>query len=351
MFKNKLLSLYQKTESNLHDLKYLFLELTHQCNISCLHCGSDCVKDPDSEILQKDKIIEVLKEIKTAYNSHEIMIVLSGGEPLCYPGLFDLGRAIYDLEFPWGMVTNGFAWNDKTILQAKKSGMHSVTVSLDGFESEHNLLRGHKQSFERAVNTIKMLIKDPFYKKIDVVTCVHKKNLDTLPDFYKYIKKLGITRWRLFTISPIGRAAQNESLMLSKEEFIKLFDLITVLRSKKEIQVNYSESGFFGHEYDKTIRNQAFFCRAGISVAGIMVNGDILACPNIDRRFSQGNIYTDSFTDVWENKYKVFRNRSWMKTGECRTCKSWSTCKGNSFHLWDLDKSSTRKCYYNMLHA
>ena len=38
-------SLVQDLEADLHDLKYLFWESTRRCNLSCLHCGSDCGKD------------------------------------------------------------------------------------------------------------------------------------------------------------------------------------------------------------------------------------------------------------------------------------------------------------------
>jgi radical SAM protein with 4Fe4S-binding SPASM domain len=77
-----------------------------------------------------------------------------------------------------------------------------------------------------------------------------------------------------------------------------------------------------------------------------MVNGDILACPNIDRRLKQGNIVRDSFTEVWESGFKEFRDRRWMKTGECGNCSEWKYCKGNSFHLWDIDSGKPKLCHF-----
>ena len=93
------------------------------------------------------------------------------------------------------------------------------------------------------------------------------------------------------------------------------------------------------------MRDDVYFCRAGINVAGIMSNGDILACPNIDRRFRQGNVHTDSFVEVWENRYREFRDRAWMRQGDCTRCKEWSMCQGNSFHLWDCDRCRPRLCH------
>ncbi|MFH1891907.1 MAG: radical SAM protein [Candidatus Zixiibacteriota bacterium] len=349
-FVNKrLLSAYQRAKVNLHELRYIFFELTHRCNLSCLHCGSDCVRETNVPDLPADDVLRVLREIKLKYNPHEISVVLSGGEPVCYPGVFDLGRKIVDMEFPWGMVTNGYAWTKDTISAAKTSRLHSITVSLDGLAPEHNWLRGRSNSFERAVDTIKMLVDDPFYQAMDVVTCINKRNLGAIDETYQLIKDLGVKQWRLFTISPIGRALDHSELFLDAGEFRHLLGKIADYRTRNEIGVTYSESGYLGTEVEKGVRDQCSFCQAGISVAGVMLNGDILACPNVDRRFGQGNIGRDSFIDVWENGFTVFRDRSWMKTGQCRECSEWSLCRGNSFHLWDIENKKTRVCHYKLL--
>ena len=87
---------YHHALRNSHDLRTIFFELTHKCNISCLHCGSDCVYDPNTEDLPETAVLKTLQEIKSKYNSHNITVILSGGEPLCYPGVFKL-------DFVWLM--------------------------------------------------------------------------------------------------------------------------------------------------------------------------------------------------------------------------------------------------------
>lgn len=345
----KLMPTYQTAVSKLHNLRYLFLELTHRCNLECLHCGSDCTRSTSVPDLPREAVLKVLREVKEKYDSHDIMVALSGGEPLCYPNLFALGAEITRLEFPWGLVTNGYSWTEKSVAEAQAAGMGTITVSLDGCADEHNWLRGRPDSFARAVNTIKLLVANPFYQAMDVITCVNKRTLPHLDNIYKLIRDLGVTRWRLFTISPIGRAKNHAELILDGEEFHRLFTKVRDYRSQGEIAVSYSESGYLGPHHETKVRDHRFFCQAGISVAGIMVNGDILACPNIDRRFRQGNIADDSFVEVWENRYDAFRNRSWMKTDKCTDCSEWSLCRGNSFHLWDLDHDCTRLCYHELL--
>lgn len=348
-FRRSLVPVYQHHSRKLHDLQYVFFELTRNCNLACRHCGSDCIKDPEAPSLAVEKVLGVLRDIKSRHDSRKIAVALTGGEPLCYPGLFELGGEIAALEFPWGMVTNGWAWTPKVVEAARVARMHSITVSLDGFAASHDWLRGRKGSHQRAEHAISLLAGASFLQAMDVITCVNRRNLSELEDLADRLVGLGIRTWRLFTISPIGRAAAQPELFLTPDEYRGLLDRIRALRERSDIRVSLSESGYLGCERELEVRDQPYFCRAGVNVGGIMVDGDILACPNIDRRFRQGNIHENSFVDVWENRYEAFRNRDWMKVGRCSTCSEWRHCQGNSFHLWDLDRNETKLCHYRDL--
>lgn len=340
---------HQSAERRLHDLRYLFLEVTQNCNLQCIHCGSDCVKDSTVPYLPPDLILKSLAEVADRYNPNKIMIAMTGGEPLCYPRVFDLGLEIYKMGFPWGMVSNGLAWTARTVEKAQASGMHTATISLDGLESEHNWLRGSARSFKGAVKAIRMITEADFLYAFDVVTCVNRRNLDQLDSVRSLLIELGVRQWRIFTISPIGRATQTPDLFLSGAQFRRLLDRILDYREQGQIDVEYAESGFLGPCYEQRVRGYQSFCKAGVNIGGLMVNGDILACPNIDRRLAQGNITTDSLVDVWENRFQAFRDRRWMRTGECRSCQHWRLCQGNSIHLWDLDNGRTRLCHLSLI--
>jgi radical SAM protein with 4Fe4S-binding SPASM domain len=41
--------------------------------------------------------------------------------------------------------------------------------------------------------------------------------------------------------------------------------------------------------------------------------------------------------EVWENRYAAYRQREWMRTGECANCKYFRYCQGNGMHLRDAD--------------
>ncbi len=340
----QLLPMHQASQRRLHDLNYLFFELTQRCNLVCRHCGSDCSSDVSLPDLAPEQVLEVLRGVRAKHDPSRITVALTGGEPLLYPDFFKLGRAITELGFPWGMVTNGYAWSPAKVEAARLAGMRTITVSLDGPAEVHDWLRGRTGSYARAAETLRLLTAAPWIQKVDVVTCVHRRNLDHLDQTRDLLAELGVKAWRLFTVSPIGRAAGDPDLILEKEDFRRLLDWTEAARGTPGPAVAYSESGYLG-ACDTTVRDHPFFCRAGVNVAGIMADGAILACPNIDRSFSQGNINRDDFCDVWEERYQPFRDRRWLRTGDCVDCKEWGVCQGNSFHLLDPATRHTRLCY------
>jgi radical SAM enzyme (rSAM/lipoprotein system) len=335
----------QQSTRKIHDLRYLFLELTLDCNLACLHCGSDCQRDPNAPHMPKDMVVRTLARIAEHHDASRITIAITGGEPLLHPELFEIGAAITKLGFPWGMVTNGFAWTDARIAAAEKAELRTLTVSLDGLRESHDWFRGRDGSYDHAVDAIQRLKTANFLQTFDVVTCVNPRNLGELDELHDVLAGLGVPSWRIFTISPMGRAAQNPLLQLPPDQFRELMDWIEAARRDcKRPAVRYSEAGYLG-VYERRVRGHRWFCQAGVSVGGIMVDGGIMACPNIDRGFVQGNVREDDFVEVWEKSFKPFRDRAWMREGDCADCPEWGLCQGNAFHLWEPGGRGPKICH------
>ena len=318
-----------------HPLRQLFWESTLRCNLKCRHCGSDCKVSSLHPDMPFEDFRKVLVRIKEKYDSHKIMVIVSGGEPLMREDILKCGREIYNLEFPWGMVSNGRLMIPKMIDGLLEAGIHSLTVSLDGFEEHHNWMRGVPDSFSYASRAVEMLAKVPSIK-FDVVTCVNNLNYDTLEQFKEYLISLGLKSWRLFTVFPVGRAAADQQLQLSSEKFRGLMEFIKKTRKEGRIRASYGCEGFLG-EYEGEVRDHLFSCQAGLSIASVRIDGSISACGSIRADYSQGNIYSDDFIDVWEHRFHPYRNRSWMKSGKCSTCKWFRYCQGNGMHLRNSD--------------
>lgn len=317
-----------------HELRQLFWECTLRCNLSCRHCGSDCKSVAAQPDMPKEDFLRVLDNIATKIDPNNVFVIITGGEPLMRSDLEECGRAIYKRGFPWGMVTNGLAMTPKRLQSLIASGLHTITVSLDGLEEEHNFMRGNAQSFKRAVDAIRIISAEKRIKS-DVVTCVNHRSIQNLDAIKELLISLGVTGWRLFTIFPAGRAAGDADLKLSSEEHRYLMEYIKRNRKEdKRITINYCCEGFMG-DYEGDIRDHFYSCQAGISVGSVLSDGSIGACPSIRADYNQGNIYKDDFWDVWQNRYDVYRNREWMRKGVCAECNMFRYCKGNGMHLRD----------------
>ncbi len=334
-FKKRLaLAVFNKWRTNQikeHKLTYLFWECTLRCNLRCEHCGSSCEKETSIPDMPGADFLKVIDQILPHVNPNKTMIAITGGEPLLRNDLEFCGEALYQRGFPWGIVSNGMLLTEKRFQSLLNAGMRSITISLDGFEEAHNKMRKHPQSFKNAVSAIQHIVANQEIT-YDIASCVTPLNFADLESFKEFLIKLGIKNWRIFTISPIGRATNNHQLVLSNLQYKQLLNFIVTTRKEGRIHLTYECEGFLGN-YEAEVRDGFFFCRAGVNVGSVLVDGSISACPDLRGNFIQGNIYQDNFMDVWEHRYQAFRDRKWMKTGICRDCKSFKYCQGNGMHL------------------
>ncbi len=338
--------LYNKAVEN-HTLRTLFWECTLRCNLACRHCGSDCrvdVAQPDMPLADFLRVLD--NEVTPNVNPKDVLIIFSGGEVLMRRDLEEAGHEVTRRGYMWGMVTNGMALTRERLYSLVSAGLRSVSVSFDGFEEAHNHIRRNPQSFHKALEAIRNIrsIDGLVY---DVITCVTPAMIDRLEEFKEFLISEGITRWRIFSIFPAGRAKQDDTLHLNAEQYRRMMEFIRTTRREQRIELSYACEGFLGG-YETEVRDHFYMCTAGISVASIRVNGDISGCTSVRGNYTQGNIYQDRFWDVWQNRFQPFRNREWTKSAECADCKVWEFCRGGGMHLRD-DEGKLMYCHYNML--
>ena len=332
------LELWRQKENILreeHPLKQLFWECTLRCDLKCRHCGSDCKMKSESNDMPKEDFLRVLDGIAAKIDPHKVFVIVSGGEPLMRHDIEECGRAIYKKGFPWGMVTNALHLTPQRWQGLLRAGIHSMAISLDGLEEDHNWMRGNEQSFKMVSQAIDMLVATEGFV-FDIVTCVNRRNYTKLDEIKEFLISKGVKRWRLFTVFPVGRAALDPNMQLTNEAFRGVFNFIKKVRKEGRIRADYGCEGFLGN-YEGEVRSRLFSCQAGVTVGSVMADGSIAACASIRADYNQGNIYEDDFMEVWENRYHPYRNHEWMKKDECANCKYFRYCLGNGMHLRDGD--------------
>lgn len=343
-----------KTKEMLSDkpvLYNLFWETTLRCNAKCKHCGSRAGENCNiKDELKTSEIKKAFKSIADKYDASNILVSVTGGEPLVRKDLFEVMEYAHNLGFKWGMTTNGMLINKEIIEKMKKTGMTTISISLDGLEKSHDNFRGVKGSFKKIIENIKKLKQEDFLF-LQVTTVVNKLNISELEEMYEKMKNLEIDSWRIVNMDPIGRAQDNQKLALDSNDYKYLLDFIKEKRKKSKFDVTYGCTHFVGMKYEKEVRKNMFFCVTGYTTGSILYNGDIYVCPSVERRkeLVQGNIKQDDFVEVWENKFKWFRDLDKLKCKECTSCKDWKYCRGDSLDTWDFENKKPKLCLKNIL--
>jgi radical SAM enzyme (rSAM/lipoprotein system) len=326
----------KENRKKFHVLSQLFWESTLRCNLRCRHCGSACLDKSQIKDMPPEDFLKAVDSITPHVDPHHTLIIITGGEPLLRQDLGYVGKELYKRGYPWGMVTNGMLLTEKKLASLLQNGLRSVTVSLDGNEEDHNFMRGNPKSWQKAFEAIKLIANTPGLV-YDVASCITPHSLPGLDELKDKLFNAGVKYWRVFSAFPAGRAKDNPDLQLNGAQMRELMEFIKKCRSEGK-RVSFSCEGFLGR-YESEVRDSFYSCEAGVSVASVMSDGSISACPGIRAVFSQGNIYKDDFWDVWENRFQKYRVRDWAKKGKCAGCRFWRFCEGGGMHLHNADDS------------
>lgn len=183
-------SIIQNSQFTIHNysspipsLRYLELQLTGRCNLSCKHCYLGKPRDIE---LNLNSVKVILKEFE---DMQGLRLLISGGEPLLYSYFREFNEMLPDYNFRKVLLTNGWFLKREEI---SKLNVHEVQVSLDGLEKGHDILRG-KGSFKKAVTAMN-LVKDTGID-LSVATMVHPYNLNDFPKMADMIKSYNVLEW------------------------------------------------------------------------------------------------------------------------------------------------------------
>lgn len=184
------------------------------------------------------------------------------------------------------MVTNGLALDADRLRSLMDAGLRSISISFDGFEDAHNYIRRNPRSFEKALDAIRLIVREPRLT-YDVITCVTSPMVARLEEFKELLIAEGVKYWRIFSIFPVGRAKDDPTLAVTDAQFREVLEFIKRTRKEGRIDLSYACEGFLGG-YEGEVRDDFYQCAAGVSAASIRVDGAISGCTSIRANFHQG---------------------------------------------------------------
>ena len=334
-----------------HELRYLFFEVSRRCNIHCRYCGSECTNEERAHELTADEWIAIIDQLAEDFDPKRVMIAVTGGEPLYKKGILDIYKHLHEKGFHYGMVTNSTLLNAEMAQKLVECGIDSISLSCDCIPKINDSIRGKGMSayVEKAITNLN---NAGYTGILEILSTITKPCMPYLNDMQKWVMDHGIKRWRAAPVMPLGRAAENVDLLLDEDDVRELLKFIRGHRRElgDTLRLEFSEEGYLGDAFEGLVRPYLCQCRAGINVGGIRYDGKLGACPEISQVFDQGDIHNERFSEAWNNKYQVYRDRSWTKPlGPCRTCDKFNICHGGALHLYNDMHTPASRCFYEML--
>jgi radical SAM protein with 4Fe4S-binding SPASM domain len=331
-----------------HPLRYLFLEVTRRCNLACAYCGSACGPEAQGSELSLDEWIRVARQIAEDFDPSQVMVAVTGGEPLMKKGVLELMEELGRLGFPFGMVTNGHLLTPEAAERLVSGGMTSLSLSLDAPGELNDTLRGEGSAWavERAVNLLRAA---GFRGLLEIITTVTTPALEQLSKMREHVARMKVERWRLAPVMPIGRAAGRPELVPDASGILRLLEFVRASRDDGLLpSPQFCDEGFLGKRYEGKVRPYLGCCLSGITIGGVLHDGRIGACPELGDAFVQGDIRHERFSEVWDQRYQALRDRGWTRKGECARCPEFRRCQGGALHLYPTPQDEPLRCLYLM---
>ena len=321
--------------------------LIRRCNLTCKHCYSiSADKDFPGE-LTTDEIFGVMDDLKAF---RVPVLILSGGEPLLRPDIFDIAKRAKAMGFYVGLSSNGTLIDDSNIAQIAACDFNYVGISLDGIGATHDRFRRMDGAFEASLAGIRRC-RD-LGLKVGVRFTMTQDNAHDLPGLLKLVEDEGIDRFYFSHLNYAGRGNKNRKddarHQLTRQAMDLLFDTCWDYQQRglnKEFTTgnNDADGPYFLHWVQRKFPEHAAHVEAKLRQWGGNSSGVNVA--NID---NLGNVHPD--TMWWHHTLGSVRERPfsqiWADTsdplmaglkrhpravkGRCGECRYLEICNGNT---------------------
>ena len=292
-------------------------ELTAACNLSCRYCRASASHEPDQGELDTDeakRFVESIAPLKP-------MLILSGGEPLLRPDLFQIIRLAVSLGIRVSLASNGTLITSGLAEEIADSGVSRVSISLDGADAAmHDHGRG-QGSFERSIKGIENLRGRVDFQINFTVT---QKNQSELIRIFDLAEKLGAAALHIFFLVPTGRGREEDVITpVRQEEMLRQIEG-EMDRRTLEVQVTcapqYARLKKPGHG------SGSGGCLAGRRFVFVSRKGEVYPCGYLPLRV--GSVREKNFIEIWENSPELQALREGRLKGKCGRCEFSRSCGG-----------------------
>jgi radical SAM protein with 4Fe4S-binding SPASM domain len=266
-------------------------------------------------------------------------IDITGGEPLLHPQWDDLCREFASLGLRVALITNGTLLDDERLDRAIDAGTKIIAISLDGLQATHDSIRlrpgAEPSPWRQAVAAIERAL--PRIETI-VITAVNRRNLAELPALHDFLASLGVRRWQIQLVIPMGRALEaREPFVIAPADLETLTAFLVDARSGgKSPRIDASDTIGYFTERELGLRGSPekpslwTGCQAGIRSVAITYDGRVRGCSMMPPEFDAGDLHDESIATIWNAAERFAystRFDAGKLAGPCGRCRVGPLCR------------------------
>ena len=321
--------------------------LVRRCNLTCKHCYSISADKDFAGELSTAEVFGVMDDLRTF---RVPCLILSGGEPLLRPDIFDIGKRAKAMGFYTALSSNGTLIDAAMAARIAAVDFDYVGVSLDGLAPTHDKFRRMEGAFAASLAGIR-LCRDKGMK-VGVRFTLTQDNFADLPGLLQLVEDEGIARFYFSHLNYAGRGNKNRKddahHQMTRQAMDILFDSCWNYQQRGLVREfttgnNDADGVYLLHWVESKFPERAAHIRAKLAQWGGNSSGVNVA--NID---NLGNVHPD--TMWWHHTLGNVRQRPfsgiWTDTsdplmaglkrfprcvkGRCATCAHFDICGGNT---------------------
>jgi AdoMet-dependent heme synthase len=196
-------------------LRMVAWEITRSCNLACVHCRASALCGPYPGELGTEKCLQLIDEIAQVGNP---VIILTGGEPLMRPDIYEIAAYGNSKGLRMVLATNGTFVTDEVARKLIASGIQRVSVSIDGPDAaSHDAFRCVPGAFDQALAGIEAMKRAGLEFQIN--TTITQKNLAQIREIHELAHRLGAAAHHIFLLVPTGRGKEMASQAITALEY------------------------------------------------------------------------------------------------------------------------------------
>jgi Fe-coproporphyrin III synthase len=320
-----------------------------RCNLHCVHCYSDSSNRAFAGELTTEEGRALLDDLA---DFGIPALLLSGGEPLLRPDIFELIEHARSRGLRVTLSTNGTLITPAVADRLHALGVSYVGISLDGIGKTNDMFRGHKGAFEKAMAGFRNC--RAVGQRVGLRMTLTRRNCQDLEQIFDFIEAEGIERACFYHLVYSGRGNARDELPpeLARQA------VETILRRTRDFAErglgkeiftvdNHADNAYLYlrlREEDPRRAEEALALMrwngGGLHSSGVgLADIDFVGNVHPDQFWMShtlGNVRERPFSEIWQDLSDPLlaglRDRAPLLKGRCGACQ-WKDVCGGSFRV------------------